>query len=118
MRAHTAGQNIRLVYVHAFQTVLAFHFIVLVSGSKLSKKYRILAVLLPAQIGKLERRKTIHFIVYRRVKLRLRSDWIKALRRDDWKNWTAERISNQSVCGEHFIIGGYTKFRSFIPPFQ
>ena len=58
----------------SIQIVLVFRFIVLVSSSKLSKKCRILAVLLAAQIGKLERRETFHFTVYRKVKLRLRSE--------------------------------------------
>ena len=43
---------------------------------------------------------------------RRRVDWINAIKRDDWKNWTYEQISNASICGDHFI-GGMINYISF-----
>ena len=39
------------------------------------------------------------------IEQRRRKEWIRALRRDDWKSWTEEQISKQKVCSEHFISG-------------
>ena len=39
------------------------------------------------------------------IEKRRRKDWIRALRREDWKTWSEEQISNAFVCGEHFILG-------------
>ena len=29
--------------------------------------------------------------------------WIKAIRREDWKDWTYDKISRARICGQHFI---------------
>ena len=34
---------------------------------------------------------------------RRRDDWIKAIRRDDWKTWSADKTSNAFICAEHFV---------------
>ena len=39
------------------------------------------------------------------IEERRRQDWIRALRREDWKTWSQAQISNAFVCGEHFILG-------------
>ena len=33
--------------------------------------------------------------------------WIKAIRRADWDKleWTFDRISRQTICGDHFVSG-------------
>ena len=44
---------------------------------------------------------------------RRRKEWMQALRRDDWRTWSEEKISKQKVCGEHFISGDYQLIYSF-----
>ena len=39
------------------------------------------------------------------IERRRRADWMRALRREDWKTWTDAQISKQKVCGSHFISG-------------
>ena len=34
-----------------------------------------------------------------------RDEWIRAIRREDWKSWPHEKISKACICGEHFISG-------------
>eukprot|EP00112_Aurelia_sp_Birch-Aquarium-sp1_P012053 Seg253.27 transcript_id=Seg253.27/GoldUCD/mRNA.D3Y31 product="THAP domain-containing protein 4" protein_id=Seg253.27/GoldUCD/D3Y31 len=36
---------------------------------------------------------------------RRREDWIRAIRCDDWKTWSPDKISKAFICGEHFIAG-------------
>ncbi|XP_056152613.1 uncharacterized protein LOC130127078 isoform X4 [Lampris incognitus] len=36
---------------------------------------------------------------------RRRQAWIHAIRREDWKMWSEDQISNAKICGEHFISG-------------
>jgi len=39
------------------------------------------------------------------IERRRRAEWMRALRREDWKTWTDAQISKQKVCGCHFISG-------------
>ena len=34
-----------------------------------------------------------------------RKEWIRVIRRDDWKTWSQEKISKAFICSEHFISG-------------
>ena len=37
---------------------------------------------------------------------RRRREWLEAVDRSDWDLWTPERISNEQVCGSHFLSDG------------
>ncbi|XP_065054555.1 peroxynitrite isomerase THAP4-like [Rhopilema esculentum] len=39
------------------------------------------------------------------IEKRRRQDWLRAIRRDDWRTWSDEKISKAFICAEHFISG-------------
>ena len=39
------------------------------------------------------------------IEKKRRDEWIRAIRREDWKAWSHGKILKACICGEHFISG-------------